>query len=131
MNIHFLGTLIFRNDVFFYHDGIAYRLNYRVWKIREELLGKKSILTFHCLVGTGAGGIIWPPFWNGPGYAITVNADRYSYIITQISLSLFDDIGLEEIWFHQDGTTCHILPETFTDNIVDDLSKIAIISGSE
>ena len=51
-------------------------------------------------------------FENEAGQAATVNNARYRDMITQFFLPKLDDIGVANMWFQQDGATCHIANET-------------------
>ncbi|GFV36672.1 transposable element Tc3 transposase [Trichonephila clavipes] len=53
-----------------------------------------------------AGGIIGPYFFkNDEGHYVTVNGDRY--MITNFFLPELNNHDVQELWFQQDGATCH------------------------
>ncbi|GFX97829.1 uncharacterized protein TNCV_4904801 [Trichonephila clavipes] len=55
-----------------------------------------------------AGGIIGPYFFrNDEGHNVTVNGDRYRAIITNFFIPELNNHDVQELWFQQDGTTCH------------------------
>ncbi|EFN78794.1 hypothetical protein EAI_16705, partial [Harpegnathos saltator] len=63
--------------------------------------------------GFWAGGIIGPFFFeNAAGQAITVNGARYCDMINQFFVSKLQDIDVDDMWFQQDGATCHTARET-------------------
>ncbi|KAK9886045.1 hypothetical protein WA026_014830 [Henosepilachna vigintioctopunctata] len=63
--------------------------------------------------GLWAGRIMDPYFFKTEaGRNITVNGDRYRAMITDYLIPEIEARGLDEIWFQQDGATCHTLRET-------------------
>ncbi|GFX93659.1 uncharacterized protein TNCV_1588361 [Trichonephila clavipes] len=55
-----------------------------------------------------AGGIIGPYFFkNDEGHNVTVNGDRYRAMITNLSIPELNNHDVQELWFQQDGATCH------------------------
>ncbi|GFT91331.1 putative transposable element [Trichonephila clavipes] len=73
-----------------------------------------------------AGGIIGPYFFkNDEGHKVTVNGDRYRAMITNFFIPELNNHGVQELWFQQDGTTCHtaratidLLKDTFGDRLI-------------
>ena len=73
-----------------------------------------------------AGGIIGPYFFkNHAGQNVTVNGDRYRAMITDFFVPQLNNHDVQELWFQQDGATCHtaratidLLKETFSDHII-------------
>lgn len=76
--------------------------------------------------GFHAGGVIGPYFFfNDAGNAITVNEDRYRSMLTDFFLPELVRLGLNKMWFQQDGATWHtanltidLLKETFGNSII-------------
>ena len=63
-------------------------------------------LTVWC--GLWHGGIIGPYFFrNEAGVRVTVNGDRYRTMLTEFLWPELDNIDISEMWFQQDGATCH------------------------
>jgi len=59
--------------------------------------------------GFWSGGIIRPYFFqNEAGVAITVNSERYRSMISNFLWPKMDDMDTDNMWFQQDGATCHI-----------------------
>ncbi|GFT18939.1 uncharacterized protein TNCV_4725811 [Trichonephila clavipes] len=55
-----------------------------------------------------AGGIIGPYFFkNDEGHNVTVNGDRYRAMITNFFIPKLNNHDAQELWFQQDGATCH------------------------
>ncbi|GFW43740.1 transposase [Trichonephila clavipes] len=73
-----------------------------------------------------AGGIIGPYFFkNDEGHNVTVNGDRYRVMITNFFIPELNNHDVQELWFQQDGATCHtaratidLLKDTFGDRLI-------------
>ncbi|GFU10662.1 uncharacterized protein TNCV_1773311 [Trichonephila clavipes] len=73
-----------------------------------------------------AGGIIRPYFFkNDEGHNITVNGDRYRAMITNFFIPELNNHDVQELWFQQDGATCHtaratidLLKDMFGDRLI-------------
>ncbi|GFV19054.1 putative transposable element [Trichonephila clavipes] len=73
-----------------------------------------------------AGGIIGPYFFrNDEGHNVTVNGDRYRAMITNFFIPELKNHDVQELWFQQDGATCHtaratidLLKDTFGDHLI-------------
>ncbi|GFW88023.1 uncharacterized protein TNCV_216951 [Trichonephila clavipes] len=73
-----------------------------------------------------AGGIICPYFFkNDEGHNVTVNSDRYRAMITNFFIPELNNHDVQELWFQQDGATCHtaratidLLKDTFGDLLI-------------
>ncbi|GFV73928.1 hypothetical protein TNCV_2641921 [Trichonephila clavipes] len=51
-----------------------------------------------------AGGIL---LQNDEGHNVTVNGDRYRAMITNFFIPELNNHDVQELWFQQDGATCH------------------------
>ncbi|GFW54484.1 transposable element Tc3 transposase [Trichonephila clavipes] len=77
-------------------------------------------------LGFQAGGIIGPYFFKSDeGHNVTVNGDRYRAIITNFFIPELNNHDVQELWFQQDGATCHtaratidLLKDTFGDRLI-------------
>ncbi|GFT52041.1 putative transposable element [Trichonephila clavipes] len=77
-------------------------------------------------VGSVAGGIIGPYFFKtDEGHNVTVNGDRYRAMTTNFFIHELNNHDVQELWFQQDGATCHttratidLLKDTFVDRLV-------------
>ncbi|GFV69733.1 DUF4817 domain-containing protein [Trichonephila clavipes] len=84
----------------------------------------QKILTVWCALW--AGGIIGPYFFkNDEGHNVTVNGDRYRAMITNFFIPELNNHDVQELWFQQDGATCHtaratiyLLKDTFGDRLI-------------
>ncbi|GFS47982.1 protein kinase domain-containing protein [Trichonephila clavipes] len=73
-----------------------------------------------------AGRIIGPYFFkNDEGHNVTINDDRYRAMITNFFIPELNNHDVQELWFQQDGTTCHtaratidLLKDTFGDRLI-------------
>ena len=55
-----------------------------------------------------AGGVIGPFFFeDAAGQTTTVDGARYRAILTEFYLPQLNELGLEDMWFHQDEATAH------------------------
>ncbi|GFV05897.1 hypothetical protein TNCV_2552641 [Trichonephila clavipes] len=68
-----------------------------------------------------AGGIL---LQNDEGHNVTVNGDRYRAMITNFFIPELNNHDVQELWFQQDGATCHtaratidLLKDTFGDRL--------------
>ncbi|GFW50059.1 transposase [Trichonephila clavipes] len=81
-------------------------------------------LTVWCALWTGV--IIGPYFFkNDEGHNVTVNGDRYRAMITNFFIPELNNHDVQELWFQQDGATCHtacatidLLKDTFGDRLI-------------
>ncbi|GFW03846.1 transposable element Tc3 transposase [Trichonephila clavipes] len=84
----------------------------------------KEKLTVWCTLW--AGGIKGPYFFkNDEGHNVTVNGDRYRAMITNFFIPELNNHDVQELWFQQDGATCHtaratidLLKDTFGDRLI-------------
>ncbi|GFX30537.1 DUF4817 domain-containing protein [Trichonephila clavipes] len=81
-------------------------------------------LTVWCTLWAGV--IIGPYFFkNDEGHNVTVNGDRYRAMITNFFIPELNNHDVQELWFQQDGATCHtaratidLLKDTFGDRLI-------------
>ncbi|GFX17750.1 transposable element Tc3 transposase [Trichonephila clavipes] len=64
-------------------------------------------------------------FKNNEGHSVTVNDDRYRAMITNFFIPELNNHDVQELWFQQDGATCHtaratidLLKDTFGDRLI-------------
>ncbi|GFV36914.1 uncharacterized protein TNCV_4767121 [Trichonephila clavipes] len=69
--------------------------------------------------------VIYSNFKNDEGYNVTVNGDRYRATITNFFIPELNNHDVQELWFQQDGATCHTaratidsLKDTFGDRLI-------------
>ncbi|GFX85918.1 transposable element Tc3 transposase [Trichonephila clavipes] len=81
-------------------------------------------LTVRCALW--AGGIIGPYFFkNDEGHNVTVNGDQYRVMIIIFFIPELNNHDVQELWFQQDGATCHtaratigLLKDMFGDHLI-------------
>ncbi|GFU44409.1 uncharacterized protein TNCV_1505461 [Trichonephila clavipes] len=74
-----------------------------------------------------AGGIIGPYFFkNDEGHNVTVNGDWYKAMITSFFIPELNNHDVQELWFQQDGATCHTARATI--NLLKDIFGDRLIS---
>ncbi|GFW28239.1 uncharacterized protein TNCV_4639071 [Trichonephila clavipes] len=64
-------------------------------------------------------------FKNDEGHNVTVNGDRYRAMITNFFIPELNNHDVQELWFQQDGATCHtaratidLLKDMFGDRLI-------------
>ncbi|GFU67517.1 putative LOC100569746 [Trichonephila clavipes] len=64
-------------------------------------------------------------FKNDEGHNVTVNGDRYRAMITNFFIPELNNHDVQELWFQQDGATCHtaratidLLKDTFGERLI-------------
>lgn len=114
----FANKIIFSDEAHFHLDGFVNRQNCRIWGSENpRMIYQKAMhpqrVTVWCALWSG--GIIGPFFFeNEDGSAVTVNGERYRAMITQFLVPHLEAIDLDDMWFQQDGATCHTARETLT-----------------
>ncbi|GFW00593.1 uncharacterized protein TNCV_2283391 [Trichonephila clavipes] len=107
----FHKRILFSDEAHFWLNGYASKQNCRIWSeanpqmyVETPLHPEK--LTVWCALW--AGGIIGPYFFkNDEGHNVTVNGDRYRAMITNFFIPELNNHDVQELWFQQDGATCH------------------------
>ncbi|GFW31282.1 retrovirus-related Pol polyprotein from transposon 17.6 [Trichonephila clavipes] len=90
----------------------------------QKNIGMEKKLTVWCALW--AVGIIGPYFFKtDEGHNVTVNGDRYRAMITIFFIPELNNHDVHELWFQQDGATCHtaratidLLKDTFGDRLI-------------
>ncbi|GFX17844.1 uncharacterized protein TNCV_2292932 [Trichonephila clavipes] len=100
-----------RDEEHFWLNGYVNKQNCRMWsEANPQVYVETSLhpekLTVWCALW--AGGIIGPYFFkNDEGHNVTVNGDRYRAMITNFFIPELNNHDVQELWFQQDGATCH------------------------
>ncbi|GFV39868.1 putative transposable element [Trichonephila clavipes] len=107
-----MPEIIFKIDeAHFWLNGYVNKQNCRIWseanpQVYVETPLHPEKLTVWCALW--AGGIIGPYFFkNNEGHNVTVNGDRYRAMITNFFIPELSNHDVQELWFQQDGATCH------------------------
>ncbi|GFV64749.1 uncharacterized protein TNCV_3275201 [Trichonephila clavipes] len=125
----FHKQILFSDEAHFWLNGYVNKQNCRIWseanpQVYVETPLHPEKLTVWCALW--AGGIIGPYFFkNDEGHNVTVNGDRYRAMITNFVLPELNNHDVQELWFQQDGATCHtaratidLLKDTFGDRLI-------------
>ncbi|GFX61956.1 transposable element Tc3 transposase [Trichonephila clavipes] len=117
------------DEAHFWLNGYVNKQNCRIWsdanpQVYAETPLHPEKLTVSCALW--AGGIIGPYFFkNDEGHNVTVNGDRYRAMITNFFIPELNNHDVQELWFQQDGATCHtarptidLLKDTFGDRLI-------------
>ncbi|GFU69466.1 putative DD41D transposase [Trichonephila clavipes] len=125
----FHKRILFSDEAHFWLNGYVNKQNYRIWseanpQVYVETPLHPEKLTVWCALW--AGGIIGPYFFkNDEGHNVTVNDDRYRAMITNFFIPELNNHDAQELWFQQDGATCHtaratidLLKDTFGDHLI-------------
>ncbi|GFW14175.1 putative DD41D transposase [Trichonephila clavipes] len=96
----FHKRILFSDEVHFWLNGYVNKQNCRIWSEAN-------------------------PQVNDEGHNVTVNGDRYRAMITNFFIPELNNLDLQELWFQQDGATCHtaratidLLKDTFGDRLI-------------
>ncbi|GFX06377.1 DUF4817 domain-containing protein [Trichonephila clavipes] len=117
------------DEAHFWLNGYVNKQNCRIWseanpQVYVETPLHPEKLTVWCALW--AGGIIGLYFFkNDEGHNVTVNGDRYRAMITNFFIPELNNHDVQELWFQQDGATCHtaratidFLKDTFGDRLI-------------
>ncbi|QQP49937.1 Putative DD41D transposase [Caligus rogercresseyi] len=112
----FYRKIVFSDEAHFWLNGYVNKQNCRIWSDEQphainELPMHPEKTTVWC--GLWAGGIIGPFFFKDDrGRNVTVNGERYRAMIHDFFLPQLAELNLVNMWFQQDGATCHTARET-------------------
>ncbi|GFV97817.1 putative DD41D transposase [Trichonephila clavipes] len=125
----FHKRILFSDEAHFWLNGYVSKQNCRIWseanpQVYVETPLHPEKLTIWCALW--AGGIIGPYFFkNNECHNVTVNGDRYRAMITNFFIPELNNHDVQELWFQQDGATCHttratfdLLKDTFGDRLI-------------
>ncbi|GFS66084.1 hypothetical protein TNCV_2510751 [Trichonephila clavipes] len=125
----FHKRILFSDEAHFWLNGYVNKQNCRIWseanpQVYVETPLHPEKLTVWCALW--AGGIIGPYFFkNDEGRNVTVNGDQYRAMITNFFIPELNNHDVQELWFQQDGATCHtaratidLLKDTFGDRLI-------------
>lgn len=113
----FFSKILFSDEAHFHLNGYVNKQNCRIWAtenprvIQEVSLYPKRV-TVWCAMW--AGGVLGPFFFEDEenDAALTVNGERYRDMITSFLWPKIEENNLHELWFQQDGATCHTMTDT-------------------
>ncbi|GFU48890.1 transposable element Tc3 transposase [Trichonephila clavipes] len=127
--VDFHKRVLFSDEAHFWLNSYVNKQNCRIWseanpQVYVETPLHPETLTVWCALW--AGGIIGPHFFkNDDGHNVTVNGDRYRAMITNFFIPELNNHDVQELWFEQDGATCHtaratidLLKDTLGDRLI-------------
>ncbi|GFU13831.1 putative DD41D transposase [Trichonephila clavipes] len=131
----FHKRILFSDETHFWLNGYVNKQNCRIWSEANSQVYVETPLHPEKLTVWGAlwaGGIIGPYFFkNDEGHNVTVNGDRYRAMITNLVIPELNNHDVQELWFQQDGATCHtaratidLLKDTFGDRLISRLGPV-------
>ncbi|GFU72733.1 uncharacterized protein TNCV_194201 [Trichonephila clavipes] len=93
-------------------------------KLIHKCMSKHRYIQKNSLFGA-LYGLMESFFKNDEGHNVTVNGDRYRAMITNFFIPDLNNHDVQELWFQQDGATCHtaratidLLKDTFGDRLI-------------
>ncbi|GFV69648.1 putative transposable element [Trichonephila clavipes] len=124
-----LEAALLHDEAHFWLNGYVNKQNCRIWSEANPQVSVETPLHPEKLTvwsALWAGGIIGPYFFkNDEGHNVTVNGDRYRAMITNFFIPELNNHDVQELWFQQDGATCHtarstidLLKDTFGDRLI-------------
>ena len=108
--------IIFSDEAYFDFGGYVNKQNCCIWGTEspQAFIEKPTYptrVTVWC--GLWSRGIIGPFFFeNDQGEAVTVNDDRYRAMLNVFLFTKIEEEDIGNIWFQQDGATCHTAEAT-------------------
>ncbi|GFW94671.1 uncharacterized protein TNCV_4247111 [Trichonephila clavipes] len=136
----FHKRILFSDEAHFWLNGYVNKQNCRIWseansQVYVETPLHPEKLTVWCALW--AGGIIGPYFFqNDEGHNVTVNGDRYRAMITNFFIPELNNHDVQELWFQQDGATCHtaratidLLKDTFGDRLISRFGPVNCVTN--
>ncbi|GFX32843.1 putative transposable element [Trichonephila clavipes] len=93
-------------------------------KLIHKCMSKHRYIQKNLLFGA-LYGLVESFFKNDEGHNVTVNADRYRTMITNFFIPELNNHDVQQLWFQQDGATCHtdratidLLKDTLGDRLI-------------
>ena len=128
-DVDFGRKIIFSDEAHFHLGGYVNKQTCRIWGSQQpHTIVERPMHPPRVTVWSGfwSGGIIRPFFFeNDAGNAVTVNGERYRAMLTNFLWPQIDTMNVDDLWFQQDGATCHtsrltidLLRTKFNDRII-------------
>ncbi|GFY05618.1 putative transposable element [Trichonephila clavipes] len=123
--VNFHKRILFSGEAHFWLNGYVNKQNCRIWSEANPQVYVETPLHPEKLTVWCAYGLVESFFKNYEGHRITVNGDRYRAMITNFFIPELNNHDVQELWFQQDGATCHtaratidLLKDTFGDRLI-------------
>ncbi|GFW28791.1 uncharacterized protein TNCV_201151 [Trichonephila clavipes] len=120
----FHKRIFFSDEAHFWLNGYVNKQNCRIWSEANSQVYVETPLHPEKLTVWCAYGLV-ESFKNDEGHNVTVNGDRYRAMITNFFIPELNNHDVQELWFQQDGATCHtaratidLLKDTFGDRLI-------------
>ncbi|GFT58103.1 transposable element Tcb2 transposase [Trichonephila clavipes] len=120
----FHKRILFSDEAHFWSNGYVNKQNCRIWSEASPQVYVETPLHPEKLFGA-LYGVVESFFKNDEGHNVTVNGDRYRAIITNFFIPELNNHDVQELWFQQDGATCHtaratidLLKDTLGDRLI-------------
>ncbi|GFW10930.1 DUF4817 domain-containing protein [Trichonephila clavipes] len=121
---NFHTRILFSDEAHFWLNGYVNKQNCRIWSEANPQVYVETPLHPEKLFGA-LYGLVESFFKNDEGHNVRVNGDRYRAMITNFSIPELNNHDIQELWFQQDGATCHtaratidLLKDTFGDCLI-------------
>ncbi|GFW68807.1 uncharacterized protein TNCV_3640211 [Trichonephila clavipes] len=120
----FHKRILFSDEAHFWLNGYVNKQNCRIWSEANPQVYVETPLHPEKLFAE-LYGLVESFFKNDEGHNVTVNGDRYRAMITNLFIPELNNHDVQELWFQQDGATCHtaratidLLKDTFGDRLI-------------
>ncbi|GFU58291.1 putative DD41D transposase [Trichonephila clavipes] len=121
----FHKRILFIDEVHFWLNGYVNKQNCRIWSEANPQVYVETPLHPEKLMFGALYGLVESFFKNDEGHNVTVNGDRYRAMITNFFIPELNNHDVQELWFQQDGATCHtaratidLLKDTFGERLI-------------
>ncbi|GFU69747.1 uncharacterized protein TNCV_1221351 [Trichonephila clavipes] len=98
--------VVWYDEAHFWLNGYVNKQNCRIWSEANPQVYVETPLHPEKLTGA-LYGLVESFFKNDEGHNVTVNGDRYRAMITNFFIPELNNHDVQELWFQQDGATCH------------------------
>ncbi|GFV02731.1 hypothetical protein TNCV_1060371 [Trichonephila clavipes] len=88
-------------------NGYVNKQNCRIWSEANPQVYVETPLHPEKLIVWCALRLVESFFKNDEGHNVTVNGDRYRAMVTNFFIPELNNHVVQELWFQQDGATCH------------------------
>jgi transposase len=113
---NFAKKIIFSDEAHFHLSGFVNKQNCRFWGTENpRIMQQREMHPLRATVWCGfwAGGVLGPFFFEDhEGKAVTINGERYRDMISTQLWPKLEDTEIDNLWFQQDGATCHTARQT-------------------
>lgn len=127
---NFGAKIIFSDEAHFWLNGYVNKQNCRIWGAenpREILEVEMHPLKVTVWCAFWANGVIGPYFFEDEdGRRLNVNKQRYQTMLRDYFWPKLDGIDISNVYFQQDGATCHTSGETI--QVVNEMFEGRVIS---